>query len=102
MDPALISSLNLKDTVAVVTGGSRGIGRAAVLCFAKLGANVVVNYLRDESAAGTRVGESTTTRGGPLAVQGDGSDLAQAQHPLVPTIWALSTIEFLCLYSGSC
>ena len=28
--------------MAVVTGGSRGIGRAAVDCFAKLGANVVV------------------------------------------------------------
>src|SRR3954464_1322890 len=44
----LIESLQLKNKVAIVTGGSRGIGRAAVRCFASLGANVVVNYVSDE------------------------------------------------------
>jgi len=37
--------------VAVVTGGSRGIGRACVLKFAELGADVVVNYSRSEEDA---------------------------------------------------
>ncbi|PYS41404.1 MAG: hypothetical protein DMF71_11310 [Acidobacteria bacterium] len=49
-------SLNLKGRVAVVTGGSRGIGRAAVECFARLGANVVINYVSDETAADKTVG----------------------------------------------
>ena len=35
---------NLKGKTAVVTGASRGIGRAIALNLAKLGANVVVNY----------------------------------------------------------
>ena len=42
---------SLKNKVAVVTGGSRGIGRAIVLKLASLGANVVFSYLQNETAA---------------------------------------------------
>jgi NAD(P)-dependent dehydrogenase (short-subunit alcohol dehydrogenase family) len=43
---------------AVVTGGSRGIGRSITLELARLGANVVINYVRDkdEAEAGRRSG----------------------------------------------
>lgn len=41
----------LKDKVILVTGGSKGIGRACVEAFAQQGANVVINYLHDEKAA---------------------------------------------------
>lgn len=43
--------MRLKDKVAIVTGGSRGIGRAISLGLAREGAKVVVNYASNEAAA---------------------------------------------------
>ena len=42
---------DLSSKVALVTGGSRGIGRAAVMALAERGAHVVVNYVSNEAAA---------------------------------------------------
>ena len=37
--------MHLKDKIAIVTGGSRGIGKEICLKFASLGANLVINYV---------------------------------------------------------
>ena len=50
--------------VALITGGSRGIGRACVLKFAELGADVVVNYSRSDDDA-----EATARAAGELGVR---------------------------------
>jgi 3-oxoacyl-[acyl-carrier protein] reductase len=49
--------LGLKDKVVVVTGGSRGIGRACALAFAREGSRVVINYAGNEEAAKSTVAE---------------------------------------------
>lgn len=54
---------DLTGKVALVTGGSRGIGRAASLALAKRGAHVVVNYVSNEGAA-REVAESIQAAGG--------------------------------------
>lgn len=47
--------LGLEGKVAVVTGASRGIGRASAIMFAQLGCKVVVNYVNSELAANETV-----------------------------------------------
>ncbi|HEX4303207.1 MAG TPA: SDR family oxidoreductase [Rhizomicrobium sp.] len=49
--------ISLKGRTALVTGGSRGIGRAIALSLAEAGADVAINYRRDEAAAKETVAE---------------------------------------------
>ena len=43
--------MKLKNKVALVTGASRGFGRAIAIKFAKEGANVIINYHQNSDAA---------------------------------------------------
>ena len=52
----------LKDKVAIVTGGTRGIGRAISLLFAEEGARVVSNFSKDVEAAENLIGEARSRR----------------------------------------
>lgn len=57
--------------VAIVTGGSRGIGRATALKLAEAGYAVVVNYASNEAAATAVVDRITGQGGQAVAVKGD-------------------------------
>ena len=61
----------LKDQIAIVTGGSRGIGRGIVLALAKEGAKVTIVYKGNQEAASKLVTEITDSGGMALAIQGD-------------------------------
>ena len=60
--------------VAVVTGGSRGIGRACVLKFAQLGADVVVNYSRSSEDAEATAHDAEAFGGRAVAMKADMGD----------------------------
>jgi 3-oxoacyl-[acyl-carrier protein] reductase len=74
-----VADLSLKDRVAVVTGGSRGIGRAIALEFAARGAAVVVNYHKSPDAAEEVVKQIVDAGGKAAAFQADVSDFKQAE-----------------------
>jgi Dehydrogenases with different specificities (related to short-chain alcohol dehydrogenases) len=97
---SVMQGLSLKDRVAVVTGGSRGIGRAAIECFARLGAHVVVNYLRDEKAASRVVAEAEAQNVGALAVKADVSLKGDAQRLIDATIRKFDRVDFLVCNAG--
>jgi 3-oxoacyl-[acyl-carrier protein] reductase len=68
----------LDGRVTLVTGGSRGIGRAICVELARAGARVAVNYASRADAAGGVVSEIHAAGGDAVAVAGDVSDPAQA------------------------
>jgi len=63
--------MRLRDKVAVVTGGGRGVGRAVCLAFAEEGAHVVVNYAKRQEAAQEVVAEIEKLGRMAVAVQGN-------------------------------
>jgi 3-oxoacyl-[acyl-carrier protein] reductase len=91
---------HLSDKVALVTGGSRGIGRAIAIRLATEGADVAVNYRTDEVSARAAVEaiEATGRRG--FAVQGDVSVAEDAQRMVTETIASLGAIHILVNNAG--
>ncbi len=67
----------LAGQVAIVTGASRGIGRAIALALASEGANLVVNYATSSAAADQVVAEIAGSGGEAIALQ---ADVAQAEQ----------------------
>lgn len=72
--------MQLKDKIALVTGGSRGIGRGIVLALAKEGAAVTFIYRGNEEAANSLVQEITAAGGVVEAVKADVSQKGIAQE----------------------
>ncbi|MEO1128036.1 MAG: SDR family NAD(P)-dependent oxidoreductase, partial [Cyanobacteria bacterium J06639_16] len=62
-----MTSPRLQDKVAIVTGASRGIGKAVALALASEGAKVVVNYARSSNAADELVNQIVTDGGSAIA-----------------------------------
>ena len=90
----------LRDRVALVTGASRGIGRATALALATQGAKVVVNYARSSAAADEVVTEINTAGGEAIALQADVSQVEQVDKLIKETKDKFGRIDVLVNNAG--
>jgi 3-oxoacyl-[acyl-carrier protein] reductase len=86
--------------VALVTGGSRGIGRAVALRAACAGAKVVVNYLSSEDAAAQVVSVIKSGGGEAFAHRADVSDLGQVESMVEEVVKRYGALDILVNNAG--
>lgn len=76
----MTSVLDLSGRTVLLTGGSRGIGRAACLLLSRAGADIAFAYRRDHEAAHSLVEEIRLSGRHALAVQGDVADRRRVEQ----------------------
>jgi len=91
---------SLKNKTVLVTGGSRGIGEAIALSFARAGANVIINYNQSHTKAEMIVQEIENSGGKAIAVKADISDFEQAKSLVEKGIEVFGNIDVLVNNSG--
>ena len=97
---ALPENLQGRLGVAIVTGASRGIGRAIALELASCGASVVVNYTSSSAAAEQVVDEIMAGGGSALALQADVSKAEQVDALLNAVIEKWNRVDILVNNAG--
>jgi len=91
---------NLKGKTAVVTGASRGIGKAIAIKLAELGANVVINYRSDSKAVEEVVKEIESKGSKAIAVQGDVSIFIEAENIIKKAVETFGSLDILVNNAG--
>lgn len=86
--------------VALVTGGSRGIGRAAALALAARGAAVAVNYVRNEEAAKSFLDEVKNTASRCVTVRADVSRSGEVSRMVEKVVSTLGEVDILVNNAG--
>ncbi|MFQ5594208.1 MAG: 3-oxoacyl-[acyl-carrier-protein] reductase [Anaerolineae bacterium] len=92
--------IDLTGKVALVTGGSRGIGRAIAQTLAGQGASVVVNYHANQEAAAEVVEEIRAKGGDAVAVAGDVRDSGDAKRLVKTTLDEFGRLDILVNNAG--
>ena len=92
--------MRLTDKIALVTGSSRGVGRAVALGFAKEGAKVVVNYTSNETAAKEVVDEIQSLGSEAIAVKADVAQKTEAEGLVGAAVETFGKIDILVNNAG--
>jgi 3-oxoacyl-[acyl-carrier protein] reductase len=82
-----------EDRVAIVTGGSRGVGRETTRRLASLGYAVIVNYAHDQRAAESTVDAVLAKNGTAIAVRADVDDDLDVERLFTETTVAFGAID---------
>ncbi len=90
----------LDGQVAVVTGSSRGIGRACALELARAGATVIVNYTANQAAANATLMDILKEGGMGIVVRGDVSNPDQAKQLIDTAIESFDKVDILVNNAG--
>jgi 3-oxoacyl-[acyl-carrier protein] reductase len=93
-------SIDLSEKVALVTGGSRGIGRAVCELLARAGARVAVSFRADSTAADEVVAAIRSGGGEAMAVAGDIADPGQARQLIRDVLAAWQRLDILVNNAG--
>lgn len=88
-------SMKLKDKVAIITGGTRGIGKGIAIEFAREGAFLVLNYLRDDESAKETLKEVQEIGGKGILVKGDVSNYTYTKELIENTINTLGKVDVI-------
>jgi len=92
--------MKLEGKKAIVTGGSRGIGKAITLMFAKEGADVLVNYHSNDAAAKETVAEVEKLGRKGIAVAADVADYKSAQNMVDECVKQLGGVDIVVNNAG--
>lgn len=96
----------MAQTIAIITGGSRGLGRNAALHLARQGTGIIITYLSRAEEAAAVVAEIETLGGKAAALQldtGDTTQFAAFSDQLsdsLQNVWGRSTFDFLVNNAG--
>lgn len=88
-------SFSLTGHVALVTGSSRGLGKAIAMALGRRGAKVAFNYLNNEAAAQQTFDEFTAAGGQGLIVRADASDPVEISRMVAEVNAVLGPIDIL-------
>ena len=91
---------NLKNKVALITGGGRGIGKAIAERYGALGSSVVVNYSSSPDAARETVAVIERSGGAALAVQADVSQVAEIERLFQTSLERFGRLDIVVVNAG--
>ncbi len=92
--------MNLKDKVAIVTGGNSGIGLAIVLELARQGANIVIDYVAHPEATEELEKQVVALGDRVIAVQADVSQIAELQKLLAAAVEEFGRVDIMVNNAG--